>query len=547
MADVEGLRMVGAPDRPVPWPLFLSEAIGTALLVLVGLSLVILMFGAGSPIAPVVPNEALRRLITGFLFGTTGALIALSPIGRESGAHINPVVTLGFCLMGRLDATTAAGLRRCAACGRGGRRAASPCLGLDGTERGVRRDPAGPGYPTGTVAHGRGDHDLCHGHAAVRVPRVSAPPPIHAGDLPAALRRDGVARGADLRHQHQSRPQPSARRSYPGSGTAGGSTGWGRSSACSPRFSSCNALAGRIEVAKLYYFDSDRHGILRRKPRQTRSTHMTAESQPSGGEPHQPRVAEVGPVPLRTPVGHRARGLQRVGRRVELLPARPRPVAGLPLGRRRAGRHLRRPAAALLRAGALEREGPDHQGAALRPDEQRGEPRRGRQGVLLLPRLHADPLVHEVSVQVSAGRRTRTTTWSQTNGRRSRGEPEYELLDTGVFDDDRYFDVFVEYAKASPDDLLVEITICNRGPEAAALHVLPTVWFRNTWSWGGARSRARRWRRRRTKARSASIARRASRSRRAVLLLRRRAETCSSPRTKRTPSGSSARRTGRRT
>jgi hypothetical protein len=63
---------------------------------------------------------------------------------------------------------------------------------------------------------------------------------------------------------------------------------------------------------------------------------------------------------------------------------------------------------------------------------------------------------------------------------------EYELLDTGVFDDDRYFDVFVEYAKASPEDILIAITIANRGPEAASLHVLPTVWFRNTWSWPGA-------------------------------------------------------------
>jgi hypothetical protein len=72
-----------------------------------------------------------------------------------------------------------------------------------------------------------------------------------------------------------------------------------------------------------------------------------------------------------------------------------------------------------------------------------------------------------------------------TNGKRSRTEPEYELLDTGVFDDDRYFDVFVEYAKASPEDLLIQITVTNRGPEAATLHVLPTVWFRNTWSWGG--------------------------------------------------------------
>jgi hypothetical protein len=73
----------------------------------------------------------------------------------------------------------------------------------------------------------------------------------------------------------------------------------------------------------------------------------------------------------------------------------------------------------------------------------------------------------------------------QTNARRSREEFEYELLDTGVFDDDRYFDVFVEYAKAAPEDVLVRITVHNRGPEAARLQVLPTLWFRNTWSWGG--------------------------------------------------------------
>ncbi len=77
----------------------------------------------------------------------------------------------------------------------------------------------------------------------------------------------------------------------------------------------------------------------------------------------------------------------------------------------------------------------------------------------------------------------------RTSGRRSRLEPEYELLDTGVFDHDRYFDVFVEYAKASPEDLLIQVTACNRGPEPATLHVLPTVWFRNTWSWGGTAPR----------------------------------------------------------
>jgi hypothetical protein len=72
----------------------------------------------------------------------------------------------------------------------------------------------------------------------------------------------------------------------------------------------------------------------------------------------------------------------------------------------------------------------------------------------------------------------------QTNKRRSREEMEYELLDTGIFDDDRYFDVFVEYAKADPEDLLVKISVFNRGAEAAQIHVLPTLWFRNVWSWG---------------------------------------------------------------
>jgi len=71
----------------------------------------------------------------------------------------------------------------------------------------------------------------------------------------------------------------------------------------------------------------------------------------------------------------------------------------------------------------------------------------------------------------------------QTNRRRSRDEFEYELLDTGIFDDDRYFDVFVEYAKADPEDVLIKISIHNRGPEAAQIHVLPTLWFRNTWTW----------------------------------------------------------------
>jgi len=70
------------------------------------------------------------------------------------------------------------------------------------------------------------------------------------------------------------------------------------------------------------------------------------------------------------------------------------------------------------------------------------------------------------------------------NRRRSRLDPEFELLDTGIFKDNRYFDVTAEYAKASPDDILIRITVANRGPSPATLHLLPTLWFPNTWSWG---------------------------------------------------------------
>ncbi|MFO0829858.1 MAG: glucosidase [Phycisphaerales bacterium] len=86
----------------------------------------------------------------------------------------------------------------------------------------------------------------------------------------------------------------------------------------------------------------------------------------------------------------------------------------------------------------------------------------------------------------------------EENRRRGPYDREYELVDADVFDDDRYFDVFVEYAKDSPDDILLRVTIANRGPEAARIHVIPTLWFRNTWSWGrddeghGAKPRLRR-------------------------------------------------------
>ncbi|HET9411004.1 MAG TPA: glucosidase, partial [Candidatus Dormibacteraeota bacterium] len=70
------------------------------------------------------------------------------------------------------------------------------------------------------------------------------------------------------------------------------------------------------------------------------------------------------------------------------------------------------------------------------------------------------------------------------NRRRGRNDPEYELLDTGVFDGDRYWEITIDYAKADADDLLIRCAVRNAGPEAAEIDVIPTLWFRNTWSWG---------------------------------------------------------------
>ncbi len=93
----------------VPWPLLLSELLGTAILLGVGLSIVIVDFGRASPVLQWIPSISLRRAITGFLFGTVGACIALSPIGKRSGAHINPIVTLAFRLKGTISTPLAIG------------------------------------------------------------------------------------------------------------------------------------------------------------------------------------------------------------------------------------------------------------------------------------------------------------------------------------------------------------------------------------------------------------------------------------------------------
>ncbi|MBI4537045.1 MAG: hypothetical protein HY712_03705 [candidate division NC10 bacterium] len=94
----------------------------------------------------------------------------------------------------------------------------------------------------------------------------------------------------------------------------------------------------------------------------------------------------------------------------------------------------------------------------------------------------------------------------EENARRSRHESEFELLDTGLFGEDRYFDVSVEYAKAGPEDILIRVTAVNRGPDSAHLHLLPPLWFRNTWSWEPGAERPRLWRENQARSETAVVA-----------------------------------------
>lgn len=91
------------------WKLFVAEAIGTGLLLLVGLSIVIFNWGEGSIVAKLIPSESVRKLLTGFMFGSVGCLITISPVGKISGAHINPAVTLAFWLRGKIKFDTMVG------------------------------------------------------------------------------------------------------------------------------------------------------------------------------------------------------------------------------------------------------------------------------------------------------------------------------------------------------------------------------------------------------------------------------------------------------
>jgi len=255
------LRGAAAGTR---WPVFLSELIGTALLLLVGLSLVIFMFGTGTPMARLLPSEDLRRLITGFLFGTTGALIALSPVGMRSGAHINPVVTLGFRLMGKLDLKTT--LVYIVAQLIGAVAGSVPLLlwGMIGDSVDFGATLPGSGYPLSTVFLGEVITTfamvtlLCVflGFLKIRPFTPAIFPPLYAIMVWAESPVSGTS--------------TNPARSLGPAVISGQWDGWwiywiGPMAGMLLAVLACSFLAKRIEVAKIYYFDSDHDRLFRRK------------------------------------------------------------------------------------------------------------------------------------------------------------------------------------------------------------------------------------------------------------------------------------------
>jgi aquaporin Z len=250
-------------SRPLPWRLFCSELVGTALLLLVGLSLVILMFGTGTPVARLIPSEVLRRMITGFLFGTTGACIALSPIGKESGAHINPAVTLAFRLMGKLDLQTTLGY--IAAQLTGAVVGSLPLLiwGAMGKSVDFGATSPGPGTPLSAALLGEAITTftmiaLLTVFLAFRKIRPFTPaifPFLYAVMVPLEAPLSGTS--------------TNPARSFGPAVISGQWQGWciywiGPLVGMLLAVLACSMLAKRIEVAKLYHFDSDRDRLFRR-------------------------------------------------------------------------------------------------------------------------------------------------------------------------------------------------------------------------------------------------------------------------------------------
>jgi aquaporin Z len=243
--------------------LYLSEAAGTALLVLGGLSAVIFMFGAGSPMERLLPSVDLRRTITGFLFGCVGGLIALSQVGKVSGAHINPAVTLGFWLMQKLDARTALGYI-CAQLA-GAALGSLPLLAWGAMGQSVDFGATVPGNGYTTMDALLGEMvttfalvaGLCIfiGFRELRRFTPFLMPPLYAVMVPLEAALSGTS--------------TNPARTFGPALISGRWDGWwiywvGPIAGMVAAIVVCSSLARRIEVAKLYHFESDRRRIFHR-------------------------------------------------------------------------------------------------------------------------------------------------------------------------------------------------------------------------------------------------------------------------------------------
>jgi len=246
-----------------PWRVFFSELIGTALLLLVGLSAVIAMFGTGSPMVRLIPNEGLRRLITGFLFGTTGATIALSAVGKESGAHINPVVTMVFWLFRRLHSRVA--IVYVVAQLAGGIIGSLPLLAWGQMGRSVAFGATLPGAGYSTLAVLLGEIVTTFTMVSLLVIFIGfrRTRPFTPGIFPILY-----AIMVYLEAPISGTSTNPARSLGPGI-VSGEWQGWwifwiGPLIGAFLASLACSFLAKRIMVAKLYHFDSDRDGLFRR-------------------------------------------------------------------------------------------------------------------------------------------------------------------------------------------------------------------------------------------------------------------------------------------
>jgi aquaporin Z len=252
-----------ASDWQVRWRLFSSELVGTALLVFGGLSVVILMWGEGSPMTRLVPNELLRTILTAFLFGTIGGGIALSWVGRESGAHINPAVTMAFWLMQKLDMRAALGYIGAQLLGAA--LGALPLLAWGSMGRSVAFGATLPGTGYSTTAVLMGEVATTFGLVAALCVFIAYRPlrPFTPYMIPflyaVMVPLEGAISGTST----------NPARTFGPALISGRWDGWwiywaGPMLGMLIAILVCSSIARRIEVAKVYHFENDRRRLFHR-------------------------------------------------------------------------------------------------------------------------------------------------------------------------------------------------------------------------------------------------------------------------------------------